>query len=77
MALHGELKVNGGVIGRWYAQRVLTRESGFHLYRWEAYDTTGRHYTGEVGHWEDEGAAVLASKVLSLAHTMGWKGGDQ
>lgn len=47
MALHGEIKVNGETVGRWSAQRVLTRESGYHTYRWEAYDSTGRHVTGD------------------------------
>lgn len=76
MALHGELKVNGGVIGRWYAQRVLTRESGFHQYRWETYDEQGRHRTGSINHWEDEGAGVLAAKVLLRSAGTKYDGGE-
>ena len=67
MALHGEIKVNGETVGRWSAQRVLTRESGRHTYRWEAYDSTGRHATGDLTHTYSDGAMALAAQVLQEA----------
>ncbi len=66
MALHGDIRVNGQVIGCWSAQRVLTRQNGRHTYRWEAYDK-GRHTTGDLDHNYDEGAIALAAKVLRAA----------
>lgn len=67
MALHGEIEVNGETVGRWSAQRVLTRESGYHTYRWEAYDSTGRHVTGDLIHDYSAGAMTLAAHVLKDA----------
>jgi hypothetical protein len=67
MALHGDIRVNGEVIGRWSAQRVLTRKSGWHEYRWEAV-SNGERVTGVLGHWYDNGALMLAQAVLIAAH---------
>lgn len=75
IALHGEIKVNGQVIGRWTAQRILTRQSGRHTYRWEAYDK-GRHTTGDLDHNYDDGAIALAVKVLRAAHHQAMGGDD-
>lgn len=67
MALHGEIKVNGETVGRWSAQRVLTRKSGWHTYRWEACDPDGHHVTGDLIHDYDDGAVALAAQVLREA----------
>ncbi len=67
MALHGEIKVNGEVIGWWDAQRIETTDHGRHLYRWEAVERA-RIATGSLWHSYDYGAMSLAAKVLTAAH---------
>ena len=67
MAIHGEIKINGFPVGRWYAQRVLTSQFGRHTYRWEAWDSAGRHVTGDLKHQYEDGAIKLAQRILSAA----------
>ena len=64
--LHGQLQINHRTIGTWQAQRIVTRESGRHTYRWEVHHRDVR-LIGELTHRYDDGALVLASKVLAAA----------
>lgn len=67
MALHGSIEVNHQRIGYWSVRRIMTCPSGNHTYRWEAW-RDGHHVTGDLRHRYDDGAMLLAAKVLRLAH---------
>jgi len=67
MALHGSIEINNQRIGYWYAQRILTSQFGNHTYRWEAW-RDGHHVTGDLRHQYNDGAMMLAAKVLAFAH---------
>ena len=64
MTLHGDISVNHQRIGWWDAQRITTSPDGLHTYRWRAKGDHGQ-LTGTLTHRYDEGAVVLASKVLA------------
>lgn len=77
MALHGEIKINGGDIASWSAQRLedlkdLEQVSLYHCW----YETYTGQYVEDftyatIEHRYSDGAAVLAQKVLQLAEG-GW-----
>ena len=67
MALHGSIEVNHQRIGYWSVRRIMTSPSGNHTYRWEAW-RDGHHVTGDLRHRYDDGAMLLAAKVLAFAH---------
>lgn len=66
MPLHGHIAVNGGEVSRWWAERQPGGE-GFH--GWNTYScgvaTAGHTRHFEVRHHHDDGAEVLAAKVLA------------
>jgi len=64
--IYGDIRVNGDVVGRWDAQRVQTRRSGRHTYRWQAWQR-GKYVTGDLDHTYDDGAVILTAKVLTAA----------
>lgn len=66
MTLHGTIEVNHQRIGYWYVQRIVTSQDGNHTYRWDA-RLHKRRVTGDLQHRYDDGAMVLASKVLTAA----------
>jgi len=73
MALHGELKVNGHIIGDWSAVRKERVPTGLRLrdvgpkYRYEcemSLNLVTRH--GDVYHYFNDGAAVLLKKICRM-----------
>lgn len=79
MDLHGELKVNGHIIGDWSAVRkeaVVQSEAGLRhngpKYRYAcAMTLNGEIMCGEVSHYFNDGAVVLLKKVCQMH---GWAG---
>jgi hypothetical protein len=81
VALHGEIKVNGVIIGGWYARRVdpIVDEDAVHLYACRYFEETtldggwadswSMEFT--VEHRYSDGAAELARKVLTAGEG-GW-----
>lgn len=66
MTLHGQVRVNGRLIGEWSAQRVETAEPC--AYECSYFDgATG--YVFRVQHEPTDGAPALAAKVLAEAAT--------
>lgn len=68
MALYGDLTVNGQRIGWWSATRAITGDDGWHLYDCAA-AVHGVEWEGKLQHQHDDGAAVLACKVLTAYTT--------
>lgn len=70
MALHGDISVNGEVIGRWQARRrtLSVNPDGTAEYDCVASmyaDNPPRARTCRLTHRYDDGAMVLAAKVLT------------
>lgn len=70
MALHGDISVNGEVIGRWQARRLTVHldPDGTAEYDCAATvyaDNPPRARTCRLTHRYDDGAMVLATKVLT------------
>jgi len=73
MALHGELKVNGYIIGDWSAVRKETVSTGLRLrdvgpkYRYECEMTlNGLNQHGDVYHYFNDGAVILLQKICNM-----------
>jgi hypothetical protein len=74
MSLHGDVRVNGYLIGTWTATRISNTEEqppapdALSVYTWWYQDTETRALAdGTLVHRYGDGAAVLASKVLLAA----------
>lgn len=75
MALHGEIKVNGVVIGEWSAvRRGKTEEVNRYDCKVWYIDTEHRRMNAKfaVTHKPQDGALVLASRVLLRARSEAW-----
>lgn len=70
MSLHGDIRVNGRVIGRWGAVRTRPLGERANRYRW-TYNTDGMEAHGVLDHREADGATNLAAKVLARAMAAG------
>lgn len=72
MALHGNVSVNGRIVGHWSAQRTSARRDEVNVYDCEVvtYGTetlaAGRE-TFQLEHRYDDGPMALAAKVLGHA----------
>lgn len=66
MALHGEVLVNGGQVSRWWAQRDLKAKPSDGWITYSCGWVSGglvQHF--KVRHHYDDGAEMLASRVLA------------
>lgn len=78
MALHGEIKVNGKIIGEWIAQRKEKAIGTVNTYICslsEVVDGVARAHHFEIEHTYSDGASVLASKLLAQ-RPADWPVGD-
>lgn len=65
MSLHGRIEVNGLMIGGWSATRLrAVNPRGANVYKWRCV-LNGITASGTLSHRYDEGAVVLAAKVLA------------
>lgn len=64
MSLHGPIMVNAQVIGMWSARRVLTAEPNVYQCEVERFEGSPRSHHFTIEHHYDDGAIVLAAKVL-------------
>lgn len=67
--LHGEIKVNGGQVGRWTARRLVHPPQAFNDYECTLtyYDQQGYPMEAKwtlIGHHFGDGPVVLAARVL-------------
>ena len=69
MSLHGEIKVNGFAIGSWEARRsyeiTMVKDYGPRYMYNCIWFRNGGSYTFTVEHYYNDGAEVLAAKVMS------------
>lgn len=70
MALHGEVKINGDILGTWVATRMdespTFQDEKEYRVQWQPVERVVQ-YEGRLTHRYSEGAASLASKVLAWA----------
>lgn len=67
MALHGDIRINGDLLGVWTARRLENPPKAVNDYECEILMTDGKGGKFEVRHKFAEGAIVLAAKVLNRA----------
>lgn len=71
MALHGDVAINGVLLGVWQARRTEDLQHGRSTYTydcqvdWTARNGTRQRSTFTLTHDYDQGAFALAAKVLS------------
>jgi non-ribosomal peptide synthetase component E (peptide arylation enzyme) len=73
MALHGDIRINGTLLGYWDARRLtdLKRGTDTYTYEWSMKiwkDDQEFTASGELDHHYDDGAAALAAAVLSAGN---------
>ncbi len=74
MALHGDVEINGLRLMHWSARRIDELEAGREVYEYEVVaiqfvcsNIPVRRFDTTLEHRYDDGAALLASKVLAWA----------
>lgn len=69
MALHGDIRINGNMLGEWQARRTqhLVHENAVHEYEWRVVTIDGTDKRGLVLHRYSDGAVKLAALVLHEA----------
>lgn len=69
MSLHGSINVNTRAVGWWTARRVTNARSNTYecCVDWTGVNGTRQRHTFDLTHNYDDGAVVLAAKVLAYA----------
>lgn len=74
MSMHGDVRINGQVIGRWYARRQQREVGDTNTYEcWVRLN--GQYQEFEITHRYRDGSAVLLTKMLMKFHAR-CQGGD-